>query len=161
MNYESVWKAQINVRLLFLTSGAIALTLGLVYVVVQQAVRLLHVGWVESFEAVLGMYIILVTWRRPAWFWNDLKASWFRDVIGDTATTALCTIVGLVIAGLGAGRQWQLHAARQRCEQALSAATDSHARFEILYYQGVDGLLPALVRLPSSFTCEQLRHSIP
>jgi hypothetical protein len=57
--------------------------------------------WV-AFGGFLGCMTIL----RPSWFWENYRARWLRNVIGDEATTAVYLAFAAIMVWVGLNTDW-------------------------------------------------------
>jgi hypothetical protein len=85
--------------ILFLVSGCslVALYLG---------ARVL--GWPRdrTLWAGLGTLLALMTLVRPWWFWDNYRARWLRDLVGDEATAGLYLAFAAVMIWVGLFTEW-------------------------------------------------------
>ena|SRR5438105_3712118 len=72
--------------------------LGLSYELGWDRDRVLWVG--------LGNFLALMTLTRPWWFWENYKARWLRDSIGDAPTALLYLAVSGVMVWVGLYTDW-------------------------------------------------------
>lgn len=54
----------------------------------------------RSVVAMLGAGIVAVTLARPFWFWEQPKARFMRDLVGDRVTFVVYIATGVIIFGL-------------------------------------------------------------
>ena len=55
----------------------------------------------------LGLFLVLLTVTRPWWFWENYKARWLRDLVGDEATTAFYLLVAAAMVWVGLFTNWK------------------------------------------------------
>jgi hypothetical protein len=53
-----------------------------------------------------GGFLGLLTILRPWWFWENMKARWLRNLIGDTATAAVYLAFAAIMAWIGLNTDW-------------------------------------------------------
>ncbi len=53
-----------------------------------------------------GALLTLFTVARPWWFWDNYKARWMRDLLGDEGTAAFYLIVAAVMIWVGCFTDW-------------------------------------------------------
>jgi hypothetical protein len=53
----------------------------------------------RTFLIGIGLFVGICTWLKPWWFWDHPKATFLRDIIGDTATTFVYYLVSLACIG--------------------------------------------------------------
>jgi hypothetical protein len=117
-----------------------------------------HAGldFAAGYWAGTGILFLILTLRRPWWFWDHPKARFVRDIIGDRGTTVLYVGIALTLLGVSAYRQVAIVRARRSCAAALAAAKDVHERMRVLYGPGVSGLPRVDKSSSTAFTCERL-----
>lgn len=49
----------------------------------------------------LGSFVATMTLLRPRWYWENYRARWLRDTIGDGATAAFYLVVAALMIGVG------------------------------------------------------------
>jgi hypothetical protein len=76
----------------------VSLLLGAAQAGVGEENRMLWVG--------LGLGLTLMTVTRPWWFWENYKARWLRELIGDGATTAFYLLVAAAMVWVGLFTDW-------------------------------------------------------
>ena len=54
----------------------------------------------------LGSFVATMTVIRPRWYWNNYRARWLRDSIGDTATSAFYLLVAALMMWVGFFTNW-------------------------------------------------------
>ena len=54
----------------------------------------------------VGALLAFMTIVRPWWFWENYKARWLRDMIGDGPTAAFYLLVAGVMVWVGLYTQW-------------------------------------------------------
>jgi hypothetical protein len=54
----------------------------------------------------LGSFVAVMTVVKPKWYWNNYRARWLRDSIGDTATTAFYLLVAAMMIWAGLFTNW-------------------------------------------------------
>ncbi len=54
----------------------------------------------------LGAFLSLLTIARPWWFWENYKARWLRDAIGDEATTVFYLVISALLVWVGLYTNW-------------------------------------------------------
>ena len=47
-----------------------------------------------------------MTMLRPSWFWENYKARWLRNIIGDAATAAVYLAVAAIMVWIGLNTDW-------------------------------------------------------
>jgi hypothetical protein len=55
----------------------------------------------------LGLGLTLMTVTRPWWFWENYKARWLRELIGDGTTTAFYLLVAAAMVWVGLFTDWK------------------------------------------------------
>lgn len=110
----------------------------------------------SGYWAGAGILLLILTLKRPNWFWNHPKATFVREILGDLGTSIAYCGVALLLFGTSAYRQVAITHARRVCAAEVAASSDVHARVRALYGAGATGL-PRLDRsTPSAMTCERL-----
>ena len=54
----------------------------------------------------LGAFLATMTLGRPWWFWDNYRARWLRDAIGDEPTAALYLALSAVLVWVGLFTNW-------------------------------------------------------
>jgi hypothetical protein len=54
----------------------------------------------------VGNYLALMTLTRPWWFWENYRAQWLRNTIGDGATALLYLAIAGVMVWVGLYTNW-------------------------------------------------------
>ena len=54
----------------------------------------------------IGGLLMVLTLTRPRWFWENYKARWLRDLIGDGATTAFYLVLAAMMVWVGLFTDW-------------------------------------------------------
>jgi hypothetical protein len=54
----------------------------------------------------LGGFLAVMTLTRPWWFWENYRARWLRDVIGDEVTAFLYLALSAVMVWVGLFTDW-------------------------------------------------------
>ena len=54
----------------------------------------------------LGAFLVLMTISRPWWFWENYKARWLRDSIGDGPTVVVYLAFSAVLVWVGLYTDW-------------------------------------------------------
>ena len=60
----------------------------------------------RTFWVGLGSFVAVMTVVRPRWYWNNYRARWLRDSIGDTATAAFYLLVAVLMIWVGLFTNW-------------------------------------------------------
>ena len=70
-------------------------------------------GWPRDrvFWIGCGAFLVVMTLVRPWWFWDNYKARWLRELIGDDATAACYLILATIMMAVGLMTEW--HFGRQ------------------------------------------------
>jgi hypothetical protein len=65
-------------------------------------------GWGRDRALWLGFgsFVAVMTVIRPRWYWNNYRARWLRDLIGDTATAAFYLLVAALMIWVGLFTSW-------------------------------------------------------
>ena len=58
----------------------------------------LGIPYLATFLAACASLVAWGTWRRPWWFWNDWRAGFLRDLIGDNAARLVYGVAALLLA---------------------------------------------------------------
>lgn len=53
-----------------------------------------------------GGFLGLMTVLRPSWFWENYRARWLRNVIGDGATTVMYLALAAIMMWIGLNTDW-------------------------------------------------------
>lgn len=53
-----------------------------------------------------GLFVAVMTVLRPRWYWNNYRARWLRDSIGDTATAVFYLLVAGLLIWAGLFTNW-------------------------------------------------------
>jgi hypothetical protein len=53
-----------------------------------------------------GVFLVLMTLTRPWWFWENYRARWLRNLIGDDATAAFYLILAGAMVWVGMFTEW-------------------------------------------------------
>jgi hypothetical protein len=91
-------EVQGNLILLGVSLLSVVVLLGAAHAGVGEENRMLWVG--------LGLGLTLMTVTRPWWFWENYKARWLRELIGDGATTAFYLLVAAAMVWFGLFTDW-------------------------------------------------------
>jgi hypothetical protein len=91
-------EVQGNLILLGVSLLSVVVQLGAAHAGVGEENRMLWVG--------LGLGLTLMTVTRPWWFWENYKARWLRELIGDGATTAFYLLVAAAMVWVGLFTDW-------------------------------------------------------
>jgi len=91
-------EVQGNLILLGVSLLSVVVLLGAAHAGVGEENRMLWVG--------LGLGLTLMTVTRPWWFWENYKARWLRELIGDGATTAFYLLVAAAMVWVGLFTDW-------------------------------------------------------
>ena len=85
--------------LLFLVSLA---SVGAVLTAAQVA------GWSRDRAMWVGVggFLGVLTVLRPWWFWENYRARWLRNAIGDGATTAVYLVLAAILMWIGLNTDW-------------------------------------------------------
>ena len=105
-----------------------------------------------STSAALGALTIM----RPWWFWQDHRARWARELIGDRATIVFYLLVAAVVAVVSARRELVLEDSSHRCRQGYDSARDPHERYRVNTL--IPNKIPSVFSGSESSTCENLRE---
>ncbi|HYL28708.1 MAG TPA: hypothetical protein VEU27_02180 [Gemmatimonadales bacterium] len=54
----------------------------------------------------LGAFLSLMTISRPWWFWENYKARWLRDAIGDGPTAFIYLLLSAILVWVGLFTNW-------------------------------------------------------
>jgi hypothetical protein len=54
----------------------------------------------------IGSMLAVLTLARPWWFWDNYKARWLRDAVGDEATAAFYLAVAAAMIWVGCFTDW-------------------------------------------------------
>ncbi len=54
----------------------------------------------------LGAFLSLMTIARPWWFWENYKARWLRDTIGDGPTAFIYLLLSTLLVWVGLFTNW-------------------------------------------------------
>ena len=54
----------------------------------------------------LGTFLAIMTVSRPWWFWENYRARWLRDVIGDRPTATFYLALSAVMVWVGLFTKW-------------------------------------------------------
>lgn len=67
------------------------------------------VGWGRdrTLWVGLGAFLAIMTMTRPWWFWENYKARWLRELIGDEPTALLYLLLAGVMVWVGLFTGWQ------------------------------------------------------
>ena len=87
-----------NLILLGVSLLSVVVLLGAAHAGVGEENRMLWVG--------LGLGLTLMTVTRSWWFWENYKARWLRELIGDGATTAFYLLVAAAMVWVGLFTDW-------------------------------------------------------
>jgi hypothetical protein len=104
----------------------------------------------------VGLLLAIVTIKRPWWFWNHPKATFLRDIVGDTATIIVYLAIAAAFMFISVRRQVTIARTRADCESALADVTDVHARLRILYHAGAVGIPSVSRDEPHALSCARL-----
>lgn len=65
-------------------------------------------GWSRDRTLWLGggSFIAVMTVVRPRWYWNNHRARWLRNSVGDTATAAFYLLVAVLMIWAGLFTNW-------------------------------------------------------
>jgi hypothetical protein len=65
-------------------------------------------GWSRdrALWAGLGTFLAVMTATRPWWFWENYKARWLRELIGDEPTALLYLLLAGVMVWVGLFTDW-------------------------------------------------------
>jgi len=102
-----------------------------------------------------GVTFAGLTLTRPWWFWNHYHAIAARILLTERGAIVAYLCIALFAVVAGTRRQFTISAAREACIVALSHATDSHERFQVLR-QTADSELPHSGSARQSISCELL-----
>jgi hypothetical protein len=53
-----------------------------------------------------GGFLALMTLLRPSWFWENYRARWLRNVIGDGGTTVVYLAFAAIMVWIGLNTDW-------------------------------------------------------
>ncbi len=59
--------------------------------------------WTSLIFLAIGLFAIICTILKPAFYWESRKARQLRRPIGNTATSLLYIFIGLALVGIGIG----------------------------------------------------------
>jgi hypothetical protein len=93
---RSAWRG--NLILFAVSLAILGGLLGLSYELGWNRDRVLWVG--------LGNFLALMTLTRPWWFWENYKARWLRNSIGDTPTALVYLALAGVMVWVGLYTDW-------------------------------------------------------
>jgi hypothetical protein len=67
-----------------------------------------ELGWPRArvLWAGLGLFLAGMTLARPWWFWENYKARWLRDLIGDEPTAGIYLALAAVMIWVGLFTDW-------------------------------------------------------
>jgi hypothetical protein len=88
-----------NVALLLVSVGLVGSVLAVARIAGWNRDRAMWVG----FGGFLGLMTIL----RPWWFWENRRARWLRNAIGDEATAVVYFAVAALMVWIGLNTDWQ------------------------------------------------------
>jgi hypothetical protein len=54
----------------------------------------------------LGSMVGVLTLARPWWYWDNYRARWLRELIGDEATAAFYLLVAALMVWVGLFTDW-------------------------------------------------------
>jgi hypothetical protein len=79
-----------------------ALCVGTLWFVARQ------LGWPRdrTLWVGVGAFLAVMTLARPWWFWENYRARWLRDLIGDEPTAGLYLAVAAVMIWVGLYTEW-------------------------------------------------------
>ena len=66
-----------------------------------------HWGLDRALWIGFGGFVALATLFRPWWFWDNYKARWLRELIGDEATALFYLAVSAVMVWVGLFTDWR------------------------------------------------------